>query len=207
MRKLLPLLFPAEPRLFAALGRWIARRPDHRGGTAFDYPRTDTMLFWTIVVLCVVEGGAVEFVLALLRVPIGWEVASIVLHVYAVFWILGMMASFAVKPHLLTGDAIVVRDGVSTELRFGYDTVRAAVVERKRSEGFGGRTGLKVGKDGVALLAYGDATVRIDFHPDALISRNGQPLPSPYKSLRISVADAARFVRTIHSRLPTMAAS
>ncbi|WP_163510306.1 hypothetical protein [Fodinicola acaciae] len=181
-----------QPKIVVALVRWILRRPDVAGGVPFGCPR-DTFFLWAIVAGTAVELGVVEFLLVMLRVPVGWTVAAAALHAYAVFWLLGMMAGFAVRPHLLTAEHVIVRDGLFTELTFPYESVAGAVAAVKRADGFGGRTGLKV-RDGVATLAYDDATVRIDFRPDAVIFRDGVRVATPYKSLWISVGDAPGFV-------------
>lgn len=187
-----------EPKIFFALVRWIGRRPDTAGGVPFDYPRSMVML-WAILVGVVVELGVVEFLLVMLRAPAGWTLASVIVHVYAVLWFVGMIAGFAVKPHVLTADKVIVRDGIFTEVSFRYAAVADAVAKVKRSEGFGGRTGLKV-TDGIATMAYDDATVRIDFRPDAAILRDGTRLETPYESLWISVGDAAAFVAAVRAR-------
>lgn len=109
------LLF--ELALYRSLARWVARRPDvPRGARSVGYARLVAPMLWLWIFGSAVEVVVVEVVLRHLDQP--WAEAVrlpvLVLGVWGVLWMLGMLASFRVRPHLLTQSALVLRSGART---------------------------------------------------------------------------------------------
>lgn len=122
LRRLPRLLWEAllyELSLYRSLVRWVARRPDvHRGATPIGYARLVAPMLWLWIFGSAVEVIVVETVLrhldqpwaAALRVPL------LVLGIWGVIWMLGMLASYRVRPHLLTDTELRARSGARTWL-------------------------------------------------------------------------------------------
>lgn len=106
------LLF--ELALYRSLARWVARRPDvPRGAQSVGYARLVAPMLWLWIFGSAVEVVVVEVVLRHLDQP--WAEAVrlpvLVLGVWGVLWMLGMLASLRVRPHLLTESGLVLRSG------------------------------------------------------------------------------------------------
>ncbi|MEU9985455.1 hypothetical protein AB0E10_01370 [Streptomyces sp. NPDC048045] len=112
-----------EARLWTSLATWATRRTHGTdGGRAFGYARGQGATMAGLVVVCAVEtfGMAV-----LLR---EWPVAHrvvLALDVYTVLLVVGLHAAGVVRPHVLTPDALRVRQGVHVDLRIPLEALRA----------------------------------------------------------------------------------
>lgn len=131
LRRLPRLLWTAllfEVALYRSLARWVARRPDvPRGATPIGYSRLVAPMLWLWIFGSTVEVIAVEVVLRHLDQP--WanaiRVPLLVLGIWGVVWMLGMMASYRVRPHLLTNTELLVRSGALTWLAVPLEAVES----------------------------------------------------------------------------------
>jgi hypothetical protein len=108
-----------ELSLYRSLVRWIARRPEvPRGATPIGYSRLVAPMLWLWIFGSTVEVIVVEVVLRHVEQP--WADAArvplLVLGIWGVLWMLGMLASYRVRPHLLTETELRVRSGARTWL-------------------------------------------------------------------------------------------
>jgi hypothetical protein len=120
-----------ELALYRALVRWVARRPDvPAGATPIGYARLVAPMLWLWIFGSAVEVVVIEVVLR--HLDQGWAEAIrlplLVLGVWGVAWMLGMLASHRVRPHLLTPDHLTARSGARTWL-----TVPVAAIGSTRS--------------------------------------------------------------------------
>ena len=131
LRRLPRLLWTAllfEVALYRSLARWVARRPDvPRGATPIGYSRLVAPMLWLWIFGSTVEVIVVEVVLRHLDQP--WanaiRVPLLVLGIWGVVWMLGMMASYRVRPHLLTNPELLVRSGALTWLAVPLEAVES----------------------------------------------------------------------------------
>ncbi len=118
MRRALTLAWEAvlfEVALYRSLARWVARRPDVPAGTTpIGYGQLAGPMMWLWIF-----GSAVE-VVVLDVVLHRWLPAArlpfLVLGVWGVVWMLGLLASMRVRPHLLDDTHLVVRSGARTRV-------------------------------------------------------------------------------------------
>jgi hypothetical protein len=108
-----------ELALYRSLARWVARRPDvPRGATPIGYARLVAPMLWLWIFGSAVEVVVVEVVLRHVDQP--WADAVrlplLVLGVWGVLWMLGMLASLRVRPHLLGDGELRARSGARTWL-------------------------------------------------------------------------------------------
>ena len=118
-----------ELSLYRSLVRWIARRPEvPRGATPIGYSRLVAPMLWLWIFGSTVEVIVVEVVLRHLEQP--WADAArlplLVLGIWGVVWMMGMLASYRVRPHLLTDTELRVRSGARTWLVLPLAAVEAA---------------------------------------------------------------------------------
>jgi hypothetical protein len=118
-----------ELGLYRSLFRWVTRRPDVPSGTvAFAYIGAVAALLWAFIF-----GSATELVVLHLILP--WETVRIVVDVLSIWglaWMLGMMASFRVHPHLVSDSGLRIRHGATTDMAVRWDDI-ATIRVRERS--------------------------------------------------------------------------
>jgi hypothetical protein len=110
-----------EIRLYRSLARWLVRRPEH--GAPADVPvtyaRTVTPVMWLWIF-----ASAAEIPLAHVLVP--WEgvrIALLVVGVWGLVWMVGLLASLYVYPHLLGPDRLRARHGASHAIDLPWEAV------------------------------------------------------------------------------------
>ena len=106
-----------ELALYRSLARWITRRPDvPADATPVGYAQLVGPMLWLWIFGSATEAVVVEILLR--QTDAGWATAIrlplLVLGVWGVLWMLGLMASYRVRPHLLSQDRLVVRNGART---------------------------------------------------------------------------------------------
>ena len=121
-----------EVRLYRSLFRWVTRRAD-RGGEqdeSFTYARMVTPVMWLWIF-----ASACEIPLAHVLVP--WEsvrLALLVVGVWGLVWMIGLLASLWVHPHLLTPDRLVVRNGASHRVELPWERIASVAVRTEDME-------------------------------------------------------------------------
>lgn len=114
-----------EVRLYAALIRWVLRRQDvPAGAEAHGYAQLVTPVMWLWVF-----GSATELVVLHLILP--WERVRLVVDVisaWGLVWMLGTLAAYRIRPHLLLGDELRVRSGVYHDLAVPLAAIEAVTV-------------------------------------------------------------------------------
>lgn len=188
-----------EPRMLACLLSWPTHRtspPDR----AFRYDANLRALIWVVIALVIAEGAVVDLVLAVAVPGSIWVWVALGLHVYGAVWLLGFLASVATRPHLLDDQALRLRDGIFTEMSIPYDAVLSAEVASHPNFG---RSGLKtVPTEHSALLAYGDANVRLTLDPTIPVHIEGRG-PMPLRILRVTADAPAALVAALRQRAPS----
>ncbi|MEU7906791.1 hypothetical protein [Actinoplanes sp. NPDC049118] len=140
-----------ELALWAALFRWIARRPyPVEPGTAdFHYAGTVTPLFGVFIGLSAVE-------IPILHLILPWQTArtiSLIIGFYGLVWMIGLLATLRLYPHLVAPGALVIRNSTTLRVEVPWDAV-ASVQVRRRSMPPGG--GVQVEEAGDArILSFG----------------------------------------------------
>ena len=123
-----------ERQVWLGLLRGLTRRPDiPNGAEGFTHHRALAPVRWTGAALLVLEVGVVH-----LLVPAGpVRTVLLITGLYGLAWLAGyLLGAGPVRPHLVTGDRVVLRCGLTTDIVVPLDTV--AQVRAHRSA----RTGL-----------------------------------------------------------------
>lgn len=146
----------AEFALIGSIARLIARRPDvPDGARGYTYHRQSAPMMWTMVGLVVIETAVVHLV-----VP--WDIIRLVLLVlslYSLIWIVGFIAGFMVRPHLMTDSELVIRHGPKKIL-----VIPVADIERiqtKRRDLSGTRSIRYVADSGLHLAQGGQTNLDV----------------------------------------------
>jgi hypothetical protein len=118
-----------ELRLYRSLLRWVARRPAIPGGDVevFTYAKTVTPVIWLWIF-----ASAAELPLAHVLVP--WEavrIALLVVGAWGLVWMVGLLASLHVYPHLLGRSSLRVRHGSTVDLAIPWEAIDSLTVARR----------------------------------------------------------------------------
>ena len=193
-----------EISLYRALGRWLLRRPEGRpGARPIGYSRLVAPMLWLWIFGSAVEVVVLDVVLARWWTPL--RVPVLVLGVWGLVWMLGMLAAYRVRPHLLGDDVLEVRDGIHARVPVPLERVLAIrVVDHElpgllRSVHVDGATpdeGLLVGvgsRTNLELVLVGPTTVETP-HGPATVARVGLWVDEP--------REVAELIRRRLSALP-----
>lgn len=111
-----------EVTLYLALGRWIARRPDVPVGTTpIGYSRLVAPMLWLWIFGSATEVVVLDVLLSRWWTPL--RIPLLVVGVWGLVWMLGMMAAYRTRPHLLGAGAIQVRDGIHARVDVALDRI------------------------------------------------------------------------------------
>ena len=100
-----------ELTLYRALCRWLVRRPDVPTGTRpIGYSRLVGPMLWLWIFGSATEVVVLDVVLSRWWTPL--RIPILVVGVWGLVWMLGMLAAYRVRPHLLGNDVLEVRDGI-----------------------------------------------------------------------------------------------
>jgi hypothetical protein len=176
--------------MIRCLVSWLRRRP--ADPSAFGYGRAFRPLAHVLLAMSIVEGLVVEFVLAAVLPGTFWPWLMLALHVYALLWLLGLLASLTTRPHVLGPDALVLRDSAFSELTIPLSAITSVTATAKPNVL---RSGLKVDGD-TALYAYGDANIAVHIDPV------DDPRLDGVRHLHITVDEPNRFLAAQRKTVP-----
>lgn len=186
-----------EARMWVCLLQWIGRR--RPTSHSYGYGRSLRALLWTLLLCGLVEGMVVELVLAAtLGHASPWVWVTLGLHAYALVWIGGFLGSLQVLPHELDGASLRLRDSVFTTVTVPLAAIASATKHHRSNLG---RSGWKI-DDGIGLLAYGDAAVRIRLVPDHGVELGQNPEPRQLNAIDLTVDNPDEFVETLRAHQP-----
>lgn len=126
-----------EVQLYVALGRWVLRQPAvPEGAVGWGYSRLVTPVLWLWIF-----GSACEVPLAHVLVPWpGVRLALLVLGTWGLVWMVGLLASLKVYPHLVAREGVVLRYGKFARLDVAWEQVASARTDDRDVEGGGLRS-------------------------------------------------------------------
>jgi hypothetical protein len=120
-----------ELGLYVCLLRWVVRRPAVAPGQQrIGYARVVTPVFCLWVFVCAAE-------IPLLHVLLPWHAArmvSIVLGVWGLFWMLGLLASYQMRPHVVDADGLRLRNGPVADVHVAWSDIASVRQDRRDLE-------------------------------------------------------------------------
>jgi hypothetical protein len=144
-----------------------------------------------VIGLLVLEGVIIEFVVAAVFGHGWWLWVLAAVHLYALCWILGILASLSTLPHEVNERFIVVRDSIFGDYRLPLNQVSRAKVATTHNTG---RSGVVIDPHtNAGKLCHGEGTVSIEFNDPAEMAGK---FP---RQLAISVDKPAAFVATVRA--------
>jgi hypothetical protein len=115
-----------ELRIYANIGRAIARRPAiPKGASGFGYHRPVLTVLLIFIGLSAIEIPIIDLIVH--RWPVV-RIAFLILGIWGLTWMIGFLCSFFMKPHTVGPDGIQVREGLEIDIPLSWDDI--ASVER-----------------------------------------------------------------------------
>ncbi|MCT4352954.1 hypothetical protein M5362_07405 [Streptomyces sp. Je 1-79] len=113
-----------ELRLMGSLALWVARRRHgvRPGDRVYPHARDQAALMYGFAFVCLVETVGMSYLLA------DWPVVHaivLVLDVYTVLFVIGLHAASVTRPHVLTSEALRLRQAAHVDLRIPLDRIAA----------------------------------------------------------------------------------
>ena len=117
-----------ELNLYRSLFRWVTRRRDvPRSTEAFGYAQAVTPVMWLWIFASALE-------VPLVHVLIPWDTVRITvlaLSIWGLVWMVGVLASLNVYPHLVTDSTLRVRNGASVDIPLAWSEIETVVSRRQ----------------------------------------------------------------------------
>jgi hypothetical protein len=180
--------------------RWLTGRWRHgvrEGDIAVRYASGSAALLLTFAYVSVIETVVLAF---LIPWPLVREI-TLVLDLWGVCFILGLFASFVVRPHVISADgSLRLRSGALLDIRIPAQDIAAVRTERRTAPGRRGA----VDGDGCADLSQGgQTTVTVELARPVTFTR---PLGKQARArvFRFYAADPAIAVAALRARVPEL---
>ncbi|KQM83801.1 PH domain-containing protein [Agromyces sp. Leaf222] len=118
-----------ELRIYANIGRFVARRPAiARGAAGFSYHKPVFAVLMIFIVLSAVEIPIIDLVVH--RWP-AVRIVMLVLGIWGVTWMFGLLCGYLMRPMTVGPDGIRVREGLELDVELTWDDI-ASVSRRKQ---------------------------------------------------------------------------
>jgi hypothetical protein len=137
-----------ELRIYANIGRFIARRPAIAPGAAgFSHHKPVQTILIIFIVLSAVEIPVLDLIVH--RWP-AVRIAVLILGIWGVTWMFGLLCGYLMRPHTVGPDGIRVREGLETDIHLTWDDIASVARERRVDEP---KTPKITDKDGARTLS------------------------------------------------------
>ncbi len=186
MRTALRLLRVAvryEIGMWRSLYRWIFRRPEklRPDDETFGYTGAVMTLMWVFIILSAVEIPIFELMLP-------WETVRrivLLIGIYGLLWMIGLLASFKVHPHVVGDAGLRLRYSVTLDFTVPWSSIETVRVNRRSMPPEGRIQVERSGDDVTVSLGMGNQT-----SVDVLLR---EPITVPVRKARGEAVTEVRF--------------
>ncbi|MEW9552697.1 hypothetical protein [Nonomuraea sp. NPDC050783] len=126
------MLMRAERTNLAGFALWVRRRQDGvpPGGTALAYARSQRPLLLMLSFAVIVQGVALEGMLAVSGATAGLRAVVMAADVYQLLFVLALGAASATRPHVVTAEELRIRYGAYVDVRVPRELIASVGVSR-----------------------------------------------------------------------------
>ncbi|WP_308799970.1 hypothetical protein [Agromyces silvae] len=121
-----------ELRIYASIGRLVARRPAlPAGATGFSYHKPVLTILVIFIVLSAVEIPIIDLIVhqwPFVRIPL------LVLGIWGLTWMVGLLAAYLVRPHTVGPDGMRVREGLELDVPLAWEDIASVAIDRRVDE-------------------------------------------------------------------------
>ncbi|MBO3662210.1 hypothetical protein [Microbacterium stercoris] len=121
-----------ELRIYASIGRAIARRPAvPRDGAGFAYHAPILTVLIIFIVLSAVEIPILDLIVH--RWPVV-RISMLVLGIWGLTWMIGLLCAMLMRPHTVGPEGIRVREGLELDIPLSWDDIASVELARRVDE-------------------------------------------------------------------------
>jgi len=118
-----------EAGIWRSLHHWARRRPvgAHQGDLTFGYAAAAAPLLWVFIVMSAIE-------IPLLDLVLPWAAARIVflvLGAWGLAWMVGLLASLYVHPHVAGDSGLRIRSGLMVDITVPWESIATVRTHRR----------------------------------------------------------------------------
>ncbi|WP_426187336.1 hypothetical protein [Microbacterium sp. TWP3-1-2b2] len=122
----------AELRIYASIGRAIARRPAvPRGGTGIGYHHPVLTILIVLIVLSAVELPIIDLIVH--RWP-AVRITFLIIGIWGLTWMIGLLCAMLLRPHAVGPDGIQVRNGLEIDVAVPWNEIASVAINRRIDE-------------------------------------------------------------------------
>lgn len=122
----------AELRIYASIGRAIARRPAvPRGGTGIGYHRPVLTILIVFIVLSAIELPIIDLIVH--RWP-AVRITFLIIGIWGLTWMIGLLCAMLLRPHSVGPDGIRVRNGLEIDVALPWAAIASVAISRRIDE-------------------------------------------------------------------------
>ena len=186
-----------ELGIWVSLLRWIFRRPrkTDKGAQRHGYSATTMPVMFAFIGVSIVEIPILHFILPWRTV----QIIAFALSIWGLLWMVGLLASLRVYPHLVGDDGLRVRNGFRVEVAIPWEAV-AEVRTRNRPLEKSKAIQFEETADGrliSKIVVLGQTNVDVIFKEPTAVALSR----SPIDELRFWADDPATLVKAARTRL------
>jgi hypothetical protein len=191
-----------ELRIYASIGRFVARRPAIAPGAAgFGYHKPVFTILMIFIVLSAVEIPIIDLIVH--RWPVV-RISFLILGIWGLTWMFGLLAAYLMRPHTVGPEGIRVREGLEIDILLTWDDIASVARERRVDEPKTPRITEAEGTRTLSLRMQDETAVVIELERPTLVRLPGMP-PKGGRQLvdevRIWVDDPAAFMDAVRQHI------
>ncbi len=191
-----------ELRIYANIGRFIARRPAIApGASGFSYHRPVLTILWIFIILSAVEIPIIDLIVH--RWP-PVRITFLALGIWGLTWMLGFLFGYLMRPHTVGPEGIRVREGLETDILLSWDDIASVARERRVDEPKSPKVTEADGARTLSLRMQDETVIRIQLGRPTLVRLPGRA-PKGGEQLvddvRIWVDDPSRFMAAVREHI------
>jgi hypothetical protein len=191
-----------ELRIYANIGRFVARRPAIApGATGFGYHRPVLTILWIFIVLSAIEIPILDLIVH--RWP-PVRIAVLALGIWGLTWMLGLLFGYLMRPHTVGPEGIRLREGLETDILLSWDDIASVARERRVDEPKTPRVTEADGARTLALRMQDETVIRIELERPTLVRLPGSPPKGGdhhVDDVRIWVDDPTGFMQAVRTHI------
>ncbi|MGR2754028.1 hypothetical protein [Agromyces arachidis] len=191
-----------ELRIYASIGRFVARRPAIAPGAAgFGYHRPVLTILVIFIVLSAVEIPIIDLIVH--RWPVV-RILFLILGVWGLTWMFGLLAAYLMRPHTVGPEGIRVREGLETDIPLSWDDIASVARERRVDEPKTPKVTEADGTRTLSLRMQDETVIVIELERPTVVRLPGTPPkggPQAVDEVRIWVDDPAGFMDAVRRHI------
>lgn len=128
LRSLITRAGAMEKIIYASIARAVVRRPAvPAGARGLRYHAPVLTILWIFIVLSAVELVVIDLIVHQWVVV---RIVCLVIGIWGLIWMIGLLCSYYMRPHVVGPEGIEARNGLDTNVRISWDDVHSVEIKK-----------------------------------------------------------------------------